>query len=100
MPPSRPQDGLHGGQIAEREGYRDIARFFRASGLIGNMNFISGVRLESTNIMVADGTSADKWQSRVFILSELMKAIVFWSGTKTDISGSVAMVGERRLCGD
>ena len=97
-----PQDGLHGGQIAEREGFREIARFFRASGLIGEMNLTTGVKLEST-LCVADGSSGDKWQARVFVLSELMQAIVFWIGTKTDIQGSVAQVrgcqsGCVRLC--
>jgi hypothetical protein len=42
--------------------------------------------------MVADGSSGDRWQPRVFFLSELMKAIVFWSGTKTDINGAVSQV--------
>lgn len=85
------QDGLHGGQIVEREGFRDIARFFRASGLIGEMNLTTGVKLESV-MSVADGSSGDKWQPRIFVLSELLQAIVFWIGTKTDIIGSVSQV--------
>lgn len=85
------QDGCHAGQLAERAGHTEIARFYRGLGLIGDLDFSTGTLMEGI-LRVADGASADKWQARAFLCSDKHKGLYFWAGSRVDITGVVAHV--------
>jgi hypothetical protein len=58
---------------------------------IGDLNFAVGTVLNTT-LRVADANSRDRWQPRVFVLSESMECLYFWAGTMSDIIGAMSKV--------
>jgi hypothetical protein len=63
----------------------------RPSLQIGDLDFVDGTLLNST-LRVADSTSRDRWQPRVFVLNSRLKALYFWAGTMSDIIGAMSKV--------